>query len=154
MLDGAWTPIIWKEEMSVGVAQLDDDHKGLIAILNRLGTALHEEAESRVAMTLGFRALSQYMRVHFAREEYAMKAADYPGFEAHHPQHVDFIEEMTDMAARFESGSADDLLEDLVLYLRDWLINHIMVEDMAYKPFLSGNSEAHRAAREFSAAAR
>ena len=52
MLDGAWTPIVWKEEMSVGVAQLDDDHKGLISILNRLGTALHEEAESRANLFL------------------------------------------------------------------------------------------------------
>lgn len=154
MIDGVWKPIIWKEDMSVGVAQLDDDHKGLISILNRLGEALHEEGETRAATALGFRALSQYMRMHFAREEHAMRAADYPGLAGHHPQHVDFIEEMTDMAARFEAGSDEDLLEDLVLYLRDWLITHIMVEDMAYKPFLCGNSAAHRAAREYSAAGR
>ena len=154
MFEGMWKPVVWKEEMSVGVAQLDDDHKGLISILNRLGEALHDEAETRAALTLGFRALSQFMRVHFAREEHAMRAADYPGLDAHHPQHVDFIEEMTDMAARFEAGGDEDILEDLVLYLRDWLINHIMVEDMAYKPFLSGNSEAHRAAREFSGTGR
>lgn len=152
MPDGNWKTIAWTDEMSVGVAQLDDDHKGLISILNRLGDALNEGADSRAAMTLGFRALSQYMRVHFAREEHAMRAAAYPGLAGHHPQHVDFIAEMTEMADRFEAGSDADLLEDLVLYLRDWLINHIMVEDMAYKPFLSGNSDAHRAAREFSAA--
>lgn len=149
-----WKPILWKDEMSVGVAQLDDDHKGLISILNRLGEALHDEAGTRAALDLGFRALSRYMRVHFAREEHAMRAADYPGLDEHHPQHADFIDEMTDMAARFESGGDDELLEELVLYLRDWLINHIMAEDMAYKPFLSGNSKAHRAARDFSGSGR
>ena len=102
MVDGVWKPIIWKDEMSVGVAQLDDDHKGLISILNRLGEALHDDGDTRAALTLGFRALSQFMRVHFAREEHAMRAADYPGLEGHHPQHVDFIEEMTAAVSIFE----------------------------------------------------
>ncbi len=163
MLATKWDTIHWRDDMSVGVAQLDDDHKGLIAILNRLGHALHGDAvngeggvpsrdDQRTVLTLGLRALESYMKVHFAREERAMQVGGFPGLDGHKPQHRDFIEEMTEMTNRFEAGGDTDLLEDLVLYLRDWLIHHIMVEDMTYKPYLAGNADAHRAAREFKTA--
>ncbi|MEQ9491021.1 MAG: bacteriohemerythrin [Alphaproteobacteria bacterium] len=145
-----WKPYEWNDKMSVGIAQLDDDHKGLIAIINRLGEALYGAERNKAALEPAFRALRHYMKIHFAREEEVMRAAHYPEFEAHKPQHRDFIEEINDMRERFEAGADEQLLGDLTSYLRDWLVNHIMVEDMAYKPYLSGNDDARRAAREFS----
>jgi len=146
-----WKTIEWRDEMSVGIAQLDDDHKGLIAIINRLGEANSGDERDKSALSPAFRALRQYMKVHFAREEEAMRAAHYPGLESHRPQHADFIEEINDMASRFEAGNETELLDDLTVYLRDWLINHIMLEDMEYKPYLSGSDDARRAARDFTA---
>lgn len=149
--DTSWKTIEWREEMSVGVAQLDDDHKGLIAIINRLGEAINGNERDKGALGPAFRALRQYMKIHFAREEEAMRAAHYPGVEAHRPQHKEFIEEINDMASRFEAGDDTQLLDDLAVYLRDWLVNHIMLEDMAYKPYLANSDEARRAAKDFSA---
>ena len=146
-----WTTIEWTTEMSVGLVELDDDHKGLIAIINRLGDSLDGDERSRAALGPAFRALRQYMRVHFAREEEAMRAAGYAAFDDHRGRHKAFIEEIGDMAERFEAGSERDVLEDLTVYLRDWLINHILVEDMAYKPYLVGNDKAKKACQEFSA---
>lgn len=147
----SWRTIEWRDEMSVGVAQLDDDHKGLISIINRLGEAINGDERDKGALGPAFRALRQYMKIHFAREEEAMRAAHYPGVDAHRPQHKDFIEEINDMAGRFEAGNDTQLLDDLTVYLRDWLVNHIMLEDMAYKPYLANSDEARRAARDFSA---
>ena len=146
-----WTPIEWNTDMSVGMVELDDDHKGLIAIINRLGEAAGGDERARQTLNPAFRALKQYMRVHFAREEEAMRAAGYAAFDDHRTRHKDFIEEIGDMADRFESGSNGEILEDLAVYLRDWLINHILVEDMAYRSYMVGNDKAKKACQNFSA---
>jgi hemerythrin len=150
MISAKWEPMRWEDAMSVGIARLDDDHKGLISIINRIGRAAEGDRREQAALPQIFAALERYTRVHFSREEAAMRAAGYDDFAAHHKGHEAFIDEIDEMRARFESGRGGPIITDLSMYLRDWLTGHIMVEDQAYRPSLSNNDKARKAAEDYS----
>ncbi len=58
----------WDEEMSVGVIELDADHKELIKVINQLGANAEDQARQN-AIRQSLFALLRYAEYHFAREE-------------------------------------------------------------------------------------
>ncbi len=68
----------WNEKMSVGVIELDADHKELIKVINQLGVNAEDEAR-RNAIRQSLFALLRYAEYHFAREEPGRN----PGGEGH-----------------------------------------------------------------------
>lgn len=121
----------WSEALSVGVPELDDDHKGLIAIINRLAEA---EATGGPANWV-FAELERYARDHFRREEDRLAAAGYEALEAHTRQHHAFIEwlDTVKTAYNLDPSSRHYLARTVNDYLRTWLTRHILGTDMKYK---------------------
>jgi hemerythrin-like metal-binding protein len=136
--------------MSVGVELLDSDHKALVGLINRLHAAL-ENREDPSVMDRVFENLTLYVERHFDREEQVMKACGYPELPHHEGEHRRFREDMKAMRERYFNSKEDGLGDDLLLYLKNWLNHHILIMDMAYKPFAQGNDLAERAAKEFGA---
>ncbi len=68
----------WSEKMSVGVIELDADHKELIKVINRLGAIAEDQARQN-AIRQSLFALLRYAEYHFAREEPGRS----PGGEGH-----------------------------------------------------------------------
>jgi hemerythrin len=143
----------WTPKMSVGVAELDDDHKVLIRIINQLSASLDDEARRR-AVRQSLIALKRYAQYHFGREESVMAASGYPTLGAHREEHHDFVNRIQALADEFEAtedGSAE-LGKSLLDFLINWLQHHILIVDMSYRPYVENNTEAERAAKSFKAA--
>lgn len=141
----------WSERMSVGLAELDDDHKKLIAVINQLeadaGSASQLEGVRRALVTL-----RRYAEYHFGREQAVMAICNYPALESHIEEHHDFIEKIRGVSEAFEADPkkvAKHVNEELVEFLKTWLTHHILIEDMAYKPYVEGNTKARKAAQSF-----
>ena len=85
--------ITWKDEYSVGLDSIDQQHKKLINLINQLTTAVDystgEEFE-REALA----ELVEYTKTHFSYEEGLMEDNGYPDFEAHRAQHRAMIAEV------------------------------------------------------------
>ena len=140
----------WTPEMSVGVERLDEDHRSLISIINRLADSLEgqgEENEELIGKALT--ALARYTEIHFTREEEVMKAVDYPVLEEHRGEHEKFILDLYKLKAEYSDGN-DDIRRELLDFLKNWLTGHIMVEDMKYRPHTDNSVAAHNAAECFS----
>lgn len=121
--------IAWDGVYSVGMGEIDDQHKVLFDIINALWRAvIHREASDKVLHTI--EELERYTITHFAAEESFMRAHHYSGFEPHKQQHVAFIERIRRERQAVEAGGPVSL--DLINFLKDWLIDHIMVQDKAY----------------------
>ncbi len=58
----------WNEKMSVGMTELDADHKELIKVINQLGTIAEDEARQS-AIRQSLFGLLRYAEYHLAREE-------------------------------------------------------------------------------------
>jgi hemerythrin len=121
----------WKDDYSVGVQALDEDHKRLLFLINNLDTAAHY----RTDMAFERQALNEvlaYTKTHFAREEELMRKHDYADYDAHKKQHEAMIAKVNELAQRYEYDR-DGTIEELLKYLREWLIHHILGTDKGYR---------------------
>lgn len=139
----------WTPKMSVGLNRLDDDHKSLIAIINRLAESLEDEKASRVVQQ-SLTALLRYTEYHFGREEAVLRAVGYDHLTHHRDEHGRFVEELKELRADFTELDDVDQKRRLLDFLKDWLTHHILIEDMAYKDRVTGDKDAARAAEQFS----
>lgn len=128
-------PIHWKDEYSVGVDVLDRQHKGLIKLINRLTS---EDADIGM-MAWVFDELEAYTKDHFSEEERLMAEAGYPDLATHRKQHHDFEQWLSAVRQTYSIGAASPslLAETVNAFLADWLVNHILSSDMAYRSALS-----------------
>jgi len=126
--------LVWKDEYSVGIQAMDEDHHKWMYLINQLQTAIHyqtgEEFENQA-----LDAVVEYTKTHFKREEDLMTEHGYPGYEAHKAEHEETIAKVEGFLSAYES-QGHEVLEELADFLKDWLINHIQVTDQAYGPFL------------------
>jgi len=144
--------IQWSNRFELGVPFIDADHRVLVDLLNRMYDA------SRAAGSLGdiggiLSALVDYTHYHFAREERAQFAAHYPDIREHRAQHAALTGEARRLFESFRAAPDEVEVGDLVDFLSDWLMDHILLHDMAVKPYLLANLEAVSAAEGVSYAA-
>lgn len=123
--------IKWSDKYSVGVKQIDDQHKKLVDLINRLFDAM-SLGKGREVMDSVFDELSSYTRVHFQTEERLMVVYGYTGYEEHKKKHELLIEQVNDLKSKFQAGDRKITLE-VVDFLKEWLLNHIQKEDQKYK---------------------
>ena len=123
---------VWDQRFVTGIAIVDEQHRRLVDILNRLGDVmLSGDALSEGKMQLLFLELSGYAREHFRDEEQLMREA---GLDARHTElhtlhHHQFVEQL---AAMWRTRSAmKNPAETLHGFLSAWLAFHILGEDQA-----------------------
>lgn len=137
--------------MSVGLTELDDDHRTLIKIINHLnanvGEAMRLETVRQCLL-----ALRRYAEFHFAREERVMIACNFPGIDVQKSEHRDFIKRIQEVTQRFDADppAASTVVNDELLgFLKEWLNHHILIEDMAYRPYVESSMVAKDVAKRF-----
>lgn len=133
--------------MSVGVSRLDRDHKILIGLINRLDEAASDGgAGARQVMAEVLEVLVAYTIFHFSREEAVMEACGYPALGQHHEDHVALTQEVQDWQQRLCEDPDSIAPPDMLHFLKGWLNHHILLQDMAYRPYAQGNPVADAAA--------
>ena len=125
--------IDWSEELSVGIEEIDEQHKVLIGLINKMHDAIQHRHGSDVVGEI-LNELAGYTITHFAVEESLMRILNYPGYEEHHEQHAGLLEQVTDLQAKVAAGKTSVSFE-LLHFLKTWLTKHILEEDMSYSGF-------------------
>jgi hemerythrin len=120
--------------MSVGVPALDADHRCIVCIINLLQDVECEDARRVIESVL--ETLVVYCRYHFAREERVMAWCRFPGVDFHRSEHEGFARFVTVLRQRYAAEGDDAIAGELRDYLTRWLCHHILIQDMAYKPYV------------------
>ena len=119
--------VMWNPEWETGVVLIDQQHRHLLAQLESLFVAVHENNPAeRIPGILAF--LAGYVETHFSTEEFHMKATGYPGFLAHKAIHDDLRSQVAQLIEGFKEDPTI-VTEAVIDYLTNWLINHIDIED-------------------------
>ena len=119
----------WSSALQVGHAEIDRQHQKLIEIANRLNTAM-QAGQGRSISGVILHELVDYTVTHFAFEESLMQTHGYSDREKHLEEHRKLIQSVTDFKQQFDSGQASVSIE-LMGFIRDWLVNHILKVDKA-----------------------
>jgi hemerythrin len=128
--------IIWEDYLSIGVAEIDGQHKELFSRFNALLEACNQgKGREEVRRLLLF--LNDYIKTHFAAEEALQIRHKYPGYAAHKEQHDSFIHKIDEFARQFNSeGATISLVIQVNQTLVNWLIEHIRKVDQALGEYL------------------
>ncbi|GHT85313.1 hemerythrin [Betaproteobacteria bacterium] len=132
-------PAGWSDDYSVGIPEIDEQHKTLFELVNKIHDAIsaHQgSAASREVMD----QLVEYTRVHFALEQNLMHTGNFPGYKEHCVLHTNLIDEVVSMQEKINSGKVAISFE-LLHFLRNWLSKHILVEDKQYARYF--NTHGH-----------
>jgi len=124
----------WREQLSVGNNSIDADHKKLIEIIGAAEISL--DARDRAGLFRVLHELAQYGEQHFRREEALAQAVGYPKSEQMHRSHLQLVAELTLFQSQIGATLTDEVVSHIVTFLRDWLINHVIKEDLPLKPWM------------------
>ena len=124
------TKLEWKDTYSVGNDRMDNQHKGLIALIN----ALDGNTETGEVLD----KLVHYIDVHFREVEALLEESGYPALAAHMEQHKTFEEWFAGQQNMFaDGGGTAKLREGIRSYLKVWLMNHVLFTDKSYATYVT-----------------
>lgn len=126
--------VSWSDNLSIGIIQIDAQHKNLVNMLNNLYDAMTAGKGKDVAPKI-LKEMSGYALTHFATEEKLMQQHGYPEFEAHKREHEAFVKKVQEFNAEMQKGNLG-VTSQVANFLKTWLVNHIQGTDKKYGPFL------------------
>lgn len=124
------TELKWDKEYSVGIREIDEQHKKFIKIINKLNFALiNKELDEKLSEIL--EDLIEYAGYHFYTEESYFEKFGYELTEEHKMQHHSFSEKIREFKIKMNKNKVE-ISFDLIEFLENWLIGHIMGSDKKY----------------------
>lgn len=120
----------WNEDFNTGIGVIDEQHRKLVDILNRLAAHLANLA-SAVILNDIFDELADYADYHFKTEEHiwAKHFKDDVWYSDHEQTHDSFIADIITLKENKEKKSLDDVIFDIISFLSQWLAYHILDTD-------------------------
>jgi len=129
------SPLIWTKELSVNVEEIDNQHKKLISIANTLLEHIENKtADDTISSILD--ELIDYTKYHFETEEKYFEQYDYEHAATHAQQHAIFVSKIKSFKRKFVKKELH-ISDKVLVYLRKWFFDHIIVSDKKYAPLLS-----------------
>lgn len=120
--------ITWSDKYSTGVNEVDEQHKKLILFINQLHDAMLVGKGFNILEEI-LDGLINYTVEHFAYEESVMATKNYAHIEEHKKLHASLIEQIQSLQGDFKNKTRT-ITVDIMAFLKNWLINHIMHEDI------------------------
>ena len=127
----------WDSSFSVGVEEIDRQHRLLIDNLNGLYDAMNG-GRGRTELGRLISRLAAYAAFHFAKEEHYFETLGYPDAETHSRQHDAFEARLARFEIDYVSGK-ENLSVEMMNFLCDWMIDHIKGSDRRYAGFFAAN---------------
>lgn len=125
----------WDPGVTVGVEEIDLEHRTFVALINRLeGVKTDRALAPRV-----LQELIKYVAFHFQSEENIFFESGYPELEAHRVLHLALLEKLNVVLMELRSGQID--FDELLAFFRSWYLNHTAREDRRFVGFLARNAD-------------
>ena len=130
----------WSDDFSVGVDELDNDHKKLVELINELHDAV-EAGKGHNALGKILDGLIFYVSYHLSHEEGLFLRAQYPDIEAHKQEHALLTTRAKDVYEKFYAAPSETLPQEVLELLKSWLYEHILGSDKKFGVFMQNSGE-------------
>ena len=134
----------WSTALEIGDKEIDSQHRIFIDIINKLQDAFFsdEVGDTTEIQISILQELLEYTKYHFSYEEQRMRDAQYPDVAAHWRLHKDFEQATYEKYRRLTLGDCV-LNSELLMFIRTWLVNHILKEDQKFAAHLRDTQAIH-----------
>lgn len=133
----------WKPEYSIGIEEIDAQHRQLLRLFTRIATLAEEPATSWAELHFSVVELKNFADFHFQFEEALLRLFAFPGRESHHLEHMGFFERIGQVE---RTSLENDIKRGIVEFLWDWLREHILKSDRCYADHIFGGAPVVRSA--------
>lgn len=123
----------WGPELDIGMPEINRQHLRLVSLINELHRTL-SEAYGLEAIKRIVQGLVDYTANHFSYEEELFARFGYPQTASHKEKHGQLVAQVLDFQKRV--GRGEDVADELMAFLKSWLVNHIQKSDKEYTQFL------------------
>ena len=130
----------WTDAMSVGIPEIDEDHKRFIALVDAFNESIAERAAIPEVQNRLQHLLDDAVQ-HFAQEARLFTEWHYPGADHHARMHAQLVAELRHFKSTISDGYEGEWVE-AGLKIKEALINHIHIEDMKYAEFYRNSRDA------------
>ncbi|NJD33457.1 MAG: bacteriohemerythrin [Betaproteobacteria bacterium] len=123
--------LVWSNTFSIGVAQLDEQHRRLVDMINKLADC-NDEGQGRSGAVFHeiLSSMADYAQQHFREEEEHLRQIGYPDLAAHIKEHTAFVEKMTELSIAATNGVQD--IGAVHRFLHTWFLDHVLDSDRRY----------------------
>ena len=129
----------WKDEYSVGIAEIDDQHKGIAELFSLIDSAI----ESRATWSDVFFKLEQlreHARLHFALEDSVMRMHGYSKQAEHASLHKHFLDKLDQLQMTTLSRQ---VTMSTISYLSTWYAEHMKMQDREFVRYIIDNGRVN-----------
>ena len=130
----------WTSSMDLGIGEIDRQHRMLVDYINDLHSAMSNHRSARELLEI-LHKLRDYTSTHFRDEEKHFVHTDYPAVKDHLQIHREFEAKVDEVERGIKEGTIT-LSMDLLSFLKDWLVKHIMGMDAQYVPYVKKSKGA------------
>jgi len=122
--------IEWNEKFLTKIEKIDEQHKVLVDIINKLHHDIVIKKDASLINEL-LMDLKIYTINHFSTEEKLLKKYNYPAEKEHIEEHQKFINKVSE---NLFDVSAANLAKGyrLIEFLKGWITDHVLIHDMEY----------------------
>lgn len=132
--------IAWRNEFTIGLPDVDHEHREMIAMINALHESLGPVADvERIVAALG--EIHARITAHFALEEREMRNLRYAYASQHKQDHERLLDDILDIIDSVESA-ADYDPEALGERLSKWFTEHFRTHDSRLHRWLASQGPA------------
>ena len=122
--------IKWNNRFCTGIPTIDGEHRELLGILNKAIDA-KEHSDNKEELEEVLEEMTKFALEHFETEESYMREFNYPKYRDHREEHYRFFTKTIAFLDRLSNGNCQ-ISNQLIEYLKQWLVNHIQVSDRQY----------------------
>ena len=125
--------IVWCGLFKIVHPIIDEQHQKLVKIVNKFHNEM-QKREKGILIPDTLNSLIKYAELHFDEEEKILQKKNFPeeDLKKHSETHEVLVKDIFYLNERFSKGEYDPLIEVEKL-LTDWLVMHILKEDMKFK---------------------
>lgn len=129
----------WDTAYLLGIPEIDRQHEKIFDIYDQIVNMsdLQEKYQDDEMKNI-LHELEDYLKIHFKSEEALLHKANYPNIEEHIIEHEMFIKKVDEFVLGYQANSPI-LLNNMLDFLKKWLVSHIMVTDYVYKDHLAAD---------------
>lgn len=125
---------LWNAQYEIGDEAIDKQHRILFSLIDRLEDVL-QKRQAVIEICKVLRELESYVYIHFSDEERFMLRHEYKNYVLHKEQHANFEKKISEF---WKAVRENPVLTgtNIIVFLREWLVTHIIKEDMDLKKFV------------------